>query len=199
MFFPSEDLPRPRAITCGREFRDFCRARIRGLGITYETVDEIAGFGVRGTTKYLAEPPLRKMSIDAMFQLLGAIAVVQNLSADDTRLERLKNFHNWKRVKRIGPQYAAGVRPVAKHRAIKYATTVARMGFLSVLGNEARTKKLSQERRIEIAKHAAAVRWADVKAAAQASTAIASPKSQESPRPPHSAGTAAATSQAPRQ
>ena len=181
--------------TCAREFRDFCRARIRELGITYETVDEIAGFGVRGTTKYLAEPPLRKMSIDAMFQLLGAIALVQDLKPDDNRLKRLRNFNNWQQAKRVGPQYAAGMRPVAKHRAIKYATTVARMRFLGVLGNAARKKKLNPQRRRKIAKHAAKVRWADVKAAAQSSTAIALPKSRESASRRHSAGTDAAIGQ----
>ena len=54
-----------------RVFRD----RIQALGITYATVDGIAGLADGYTAKVLSEPPAREMGTDAMWSIAGALGI----------------------------------------------------------------------------------------------------------------------------
>jgi hypothetical protein len=184
------------AATCAVEIRQAARTRITELGITYETVDEIAGFPARYTGKLLAEPPMRNLSLDSMFALLGAIALTPQLEHDEKRLEKLQKRMQWAQRRREGPQYKPRMLAAAKHKPVTIYFTTDFMAQLGAMGGVARAKKLTSARRKSIARKAALVRWADVKAAARSSTAIALPKSQESARRPRSAGTGATKGQA---
>jgi hypothetical protein len=54
-----------------RVFRD----RIHALGVTYSTVDGIAGLADGYAAKVLSEPPAREMGTDAMWALAGALGI----------------------------------------------------------------------------------------------------------------------------
>jgi hypothetical protein len=54
-------------------FVEMCRQRIFELGISYETVDALAGFPCRYTSKLMCGA--RTMSGHSMFTLLGALAL----------------------------------------------------------------------------------------------------------------------------
>jgi hypothetical protein len=51
------------------------RARVRALGLTYETVDAISGLTRGYTQKLLSEPPAADMGLDAMWAIAGALGI----------------------------------------------------------------------------------------------------------------------------
>jgi hypothetical protein len=96
-------------------------ARTAQLGISYETVDAIAGFTTRYTTKLLAEEPDRHMGVMAFDAMLHILAVKIVLIPDPEKLERVKkhwNFERWKNRLR-GERYAR------IRRAPNYAVVLA--------------------------------------------------------------------------
>jgi hypothetical protein len=93
---------------------ELIRQRIDELGISYETVDIIAGFSPRYTSKLLCNPPIRGLTVYSLFSFLGAIALAPTFQPDDAQLERLRRHSQWRLRQCKGPQY----RPHApEHRA----------------------------------------------------------------------------------
>jgi hypothetical protein len=55
------------------------RHRIAEIDLTYESADELAGFCSRYTSKLLCDPPMRRMTADSMFALMGAVGLALEL------------------------------------------------------------------------------------------------------------------------
>ena len=149
----------PTAV-CALHVREAARARIAELGITYDTVDAIAGFTTRYTSKLLSEPPAREFTVESMFALLGAIALMPTLQPDNKRLERLEKRPDWKLVARDGVQYRIRMLAVRKHRPVTSHQSQELRELVTRLGGLARARKLGKRRRRQIARAAAAARWA---------------------------------------
>jgi hypothetical protein len=81
------------------------REHIAELDITFESVDEIAGFPARYTSKLLCTPPIKTMSVHTMFALLGAIGLRIAPAADSAALEKLRRHSQWATHRYRGPQY----------------------------------------------------------------------------------------------
>ena len=159
--------------TCAVEIRQAARTRITELGITYETVDEIAGFPARYTGKLLAEPPMRNLSLDSMFALLGAIALTPQLEHDEERLEKLQKRMQWARRRREGPQYKPRMHSAAVHKPIIINLSPSFFAEIGRSGGRNSRKNLGKRERKRLARKAAMVRWADVKAAARGNAGAA--------------------------
>lgn len=153
------------AATCAIEIRQAVRTRITELGITYETVDEVAGFPARYTGKLLAEPPLRNLSLDSMFALLGAIALTPQLTHDEKRLEKLQKRMEWARRRREGPQYQPKVRSEATYRPIVITLNPDFLRQMGALGGAKRWAKVSKEKRSAMMRKLVKRRWDQRKSA----------------------------------
>lgn len=105
MFNGLRDIGPSNVVTHSAELRRLARNRIVELGITYATVDELAGFPQRYTSKLLCDPPLHKLTADTMFALLGALALLPRLEPDDITLAKLRQRSEWIPRRRNGPQY----------------------------------------------------------------------------------------------
>lgn len=92
-------------VTHCAELRRLARTRIDELGITYASVDELAGFPDRYTSRLLCEPPMRKLTVNSMFALFGALALFPSFESDDATLARLRQRPDWIPRRRNGPQY----------------------------------------------------------------------------------------------
>ena len=92
-------------VTHRAELIRLVRRRIAELDVTYESIDNICGFPSRYTSKLLCDPPIRGMSADSMFALLGALGLAALVQSDDVRLAALRQHHEWRPRRRNGPQY----------------------------------------------------------------------------------------------
>ena len=145
---------------CALHIREAARARIAELGITFDTVDEIAGFTERYTAKLLCEPPMRGMTVDCMFALLGAIALSPMLQTDAKRLEKLEKRPEWMIVKRVGPQYRGKMRSGTSDRKVNFKLSAEFLRHIGRLGGQARGRNQSKRARKRSARNAAIARWA---------------------------------------
>jgi len=87
-----------RAATHYAAVLDVIRDRIVELDITYRTVDALAGFTETYTSKLLTNQPLKRMSVDALFSIMGAVGLVPEFKHDPELVDRLRK--NWKWQKR---------------------------------------------------------------------------------------------------
>jgi hypothetical protein len=71
------------------------RARVAELGISYETLDELAGYRARYSSKVLAEEPQRHLGVMAFDAMLGALVLKIAVIPDPEKLERIKNHRHF--------------------------------------------------------------------------------------------------------
>jgi hypothetical protein len=124
------------------------RARLAELGISYSTLDEIAGWTDSYSTKVLGEEPLRHMGAMALDAMLGATGLKIALIDDPERLARVKNHRHFVRRKHRPRTVAAGA--YVAHRVTR--------SFLKEIGSKggvATREKLSSRQREQIARNAA--------------------------------------------
>lgn len=130
------------------------RARLLELGISFETLDELAGWTSTYATKLLGEEPIKHfgpMSFDAV---IGSIGVKVAFIEDDEALERLRKHRNFVPRKR-----APNRLPIdGKQEYVVRRVTRENMRQISVLAAEARRLKISPARRKKIAQKAARAR-----------------------------------------
>jgi predicted membrane protein len=105
---PLAIVKRQRAATHYAAVLDVIRDRIIELEIAYPTVDALAGFADTYTSKLLCNPPLKRMSVDSLFSILGALALVPKFESDQDRLQRLRQHRDWQKRKKRRPIAAAG-------------------------------------------------------------------------------------------
>ena len=90
-------------VTTAAELRQLLRDRVAELGITYATVDQLAGFPDRYVSRLLCEPPARNITIPTLITLLETLAL--KFTSDDVTLGKLRRRRDWVRRRREGPQY----------------------------------------------------------------------------------------------
>jgi hypothetical protein len=86
------------------------RERIRALGITYATVDTIAGLADGYCAKVLSEPPQKAMGAKAMVLIAGAlgIAFVPVIDHEQTKAVRARWVKRERAAAYPAPQCVAG-------------------------------------------------------------------------------------------
>jgi hypothetical protein len=150
----------PRVIGVAENYLGFIsalRARVAELGISYSTIDQIAGWTDTYATKLLAEEPARfigPMSFDA---ILGALGLKFALIEDPERLEKAKRHRDFvTRRHRL---------PTVKHGTVKHGGYVVQrrtredMRLMGLEGGRKRAEKLSAAKLKAIARKAARARW----------------------------------------
>ncbi len=89
-------MSEPRQLAEVRTFealRKCFRRRIAELGITYETVDEIAGYPLRYTAKVMSDDPLKGMGIMSIEAMLGVLGLKLVVVEDGDALALVRNRH----------------------------------------------------------------------------------------------------------
>jgi hypothetical protein len=81
-------------------FVRLCRARIDELGVTYETVDELAGFSARYTATIRSNSG--SCSVYSLFTLARTLALLPVFQHDAAELERLRRRSAWIMMQRRG-------------------------------------------------------------------------------------------------
>ena len=125
------------------------RARVAELGITHETLDDLAGFQSGYASKLLCDPPMKRLGPITLHIMFGALAMRQQLVHDEEAYGRLQ--HRLER--RLKPR-------MLRARRTTVHLTPDFMRRIAILGNAARTKKLSPAKRSRLARKAAKARWA---------------------------------------
>lgn len=134
------------------EALDVIRARINELGITYETVDELAGLPTRYTSKCLCVPPKKRYSIFSLFSTWGAIGLAMQGVEDLELTLRAKSSSQFR---------------LRKHRLRKSILGAPRtimldgefMRQIGVKGGVSRAKKMTAKQRSAFAKRMNKARW----------------------------------------
>jgi hypothetical protein len=136
------------------------RARVAELDISAETVDEIAGFPARYTSKVLAHPPIKNLSVFSLFSLLGAVALVPRLEHDAEMFARLKSrdlLPKKRRVQRLAT--------VNRDGSVKIYISGDKMRENRRKGGTVRMAKLTPWQRRQLARKANKIRWGRTAAA----------------------------------
>jgi hypothetical protein len=100
-------------------------------------------------TKVIAEPPPKRMGAFAWFLILGALGLDMQLVENPQAMERLRPRLTKRKSKR------KSVHPAG--RIVELTADFYKR--ISRMGNEARSRKLTPERRSELARVAAEARW----------------------------------------
>lgn len=138
------------------------RARLAEIGMTYDTLDQIAGWCDSYSTKILSvEPPTakqsgkrstrRRLGVQSLGELTGGLGVKLAFVDDPERLERIKNHPEF-RLRKWTPGKASIKASIAAKHWLFTPEKARQMGVL-------RGQKTSQKRRRAIAKKAAKARW----------------------------------------
>lgn len=138
------------------------RARIVQLGLTYETVDALAGFTTRYTSRVLIEEPQRNthlqrhayrtMGLMSLGAMLGATGLKIALIEDVDAMERIQHHRDFGQRKR--PMHRDAV-----HAHIVHRITSEFMRQIGHKGGKASRKSISKKQRRVLAKRAAKARW----------------------------------------
>lgn len=134
-------------------FVKLCRLRIEALGITYETVDALAGFPARYTATLLCGG--KAMSVYSMFTMARVLALMPAFHHDEDQHELLQAREDWIAVRRKGPRWRA------KHGQAKHRLGPDYFRIYGQRGGMIRARKLSKRARSEIARNAAQARWSN--------------------------------------
>jgi hypothetical protein len=125
------------------------RDRIESLGTTHASIEAVAGLQSNYLTKVTASPPPKRMSMWTAFLVLEAIGLRVELSVAPDFEERFAHRLEKRRLVRR-PMRPAG-------RIVELTPDFYKR--ISRIGNDATSRKLSPERRSELARAAAAARW----------------------------------------
>jgi hypothetical protein len=139
------------------QFVKLCRLRIEQLGITYDTVDSLAGFPSRYTATLLSGG--KAMSVFSFFTLARALALMPMFGHDEAQLADLQRREDWIAFRRNGAHYRPRMLNGTKHRAVILKIYPDFMRKRALLSAKARMEKLTPARRRKIARHAARARW----------------------------------------
>jgi hypothetical protein len=125
------------------------RRRINELEVSYETVEAVNGIQSGYTTKILGNPPAKRVQLYTAFLLIEALGLRVRLEEDPDLAERLRHWWTKRRLTKAVMLPAGRIKefPPDFYR------------YISRLGNEARSRKISPSRRSELARHAAMARW----------------------------------------
>ncbi|PJG56628.1 hypothetical protein CVM73_03505 [Bradyrhizobium forestalis] len=85
------------------ELVEALRQRRDDLDVSNETIDAIAGFPERYTSKLLAPRAPRNLSYNSLGLILGALGVALQVVEDEEQIKRVKG--RWQKRKPQGPRY----------------------------------------------------------------------------------------------
>jgi hypothetical protein len=149
----SERFSAPRIVaTCNDHngLLEAIRRRIAELGVSYETVNELAGLPGNYLTKIISDPPPKRMSPFAMFLVTQALGLDVQLVENQQLIEKLSK--RWTKRKLRRPTTRV---PDNGTHVYKYEVTPDLMRRRGRLGGYARAQYLSRERLSEIGRAAA--------------------------------------------
>jgi hypothetical protein len=136
------------------------RARIAELGISFETVDQVAGWADGYASKVLAPEPslghkskraMGPMSFDAM---LGTLAIKLAVLPDPEQLRHIKRNRYFVHRVQAPPLHASGRQTYVVQRK-----TLGMLRQMAPNGGRARAAALTPLQRSKIARKAARARW----------------------------------------
>jgi hypothetical protein len=139
-----------------RKFVELARARIEELGLTFESVDALAGFPQRYTATLMCGG--KAMSVFSFFTLARALALTPVFQHDEAQLADLRRRADWIAFRRKGERYRPKL-TTGRHRVIEVKLYPDLLRKRAMLGVQARMEKLSPKRRSAIARKAALARW----------------------------------------
>lgn len=139
------------------QFVKLCRVRIEQLGITYETVDALAGFPARYTSTLMSGG--KSMSVYSLFTMARVLALLPAFQHDDKQHALLKAREDWIPLKRKGPRWRSAHGKSAHRLYPDFLRLRARAGGFAY------RQKISRKRRIANARKAAQIRWSKANAA----------------------------------
>jgi hypothetical protein len=146
-------------------FVRLCRARIDELGVTYETVDELAGFSARYTATIRSNSG--SCSVYSLFTLARTLALLPVFQHDAAELERLRRRSAWIKMQRRGPRYRSR-KDSAVTKFTLHRDFYRQIGLRGAAVTNARRLELKEKRDAEIlsrmarkhrARTAALARW----------------------------------------
>lgn len=135
-------------------FVKLCRARIEQLGITYDTVDALAGFPARYCSTLMSGG--KAMSVYSLFTMARVLALLPAFQHDQAQHELLSAREDWIKLRRKGARW----RREHSRREHKLGPDYKRNWALRMALS--RMKKLSPRQRRLIAQRAAQIRWGKV-------------------------------------
>jgi hypothetical protein len=151
----TETTNAPRVIGTATNYLELIstfRARMAELGITYSTLDEIAGWTDSYSTKVLGEEPLRHLGVMAFDAMINALALKVVVVDDPQKLEKIKKHRHFvprrHRMRATGSQGYVALRVTRPH-----------LQEIASAGGRARAAKLSARKLRAIGRKGAEARW----------------------------------------
>ena len=167
------------------------RARVDIIDISRETIDRLARFTPGMASKYLADPPMRGMSVEALFDMLSTLGWAMTFVECEDSMAQVRK-RSTKRV--VGGMLAYRSPSILKRRnSQRIIREMSRLGgqasaakadpvkrrSASRKGGKAYKRNTSPSRRTEIAREAAIIRWERVKLAVKRKSAPQPTKAPE--------------------
>jgi hypothetical protein len=153
----------PEVVGCADHYAQVVklfRSRIEALGLTFDSVDALSGFGVGSRYTAILLSGGKAMSVYSFFTLARTLALLPQFAHDETQLAELKKRADWIEMRRKGAKYRPKL-TLGKHRVVKRKFYPDYLRKIAILGVEARMRKLTPRRRSQIARRAALARWRD--------------------------------------
>jgi hypothetical protein len=154
------------------------RARAHELDISRQSVDLLADLTPGMAAKFLSDPPMRNMSTDTLFGMAAALGGVL-LFAEDAQSLALVLRAPKRRTKRVlACGKATMLRNRHSRRVLRHMCSIggiaraakldaAHRSRIASKGGRKRRQSMSPQRRQQIAKNAATIRWQKVRAIAR--------------------------------
>lgn len=152
---------KPLSISSDHELHRALRQRVEELQVTYESIDEVAGFTARYASKLLAPTQIKRFAGMSRWALVGALGCKLVLMVDREKTRRLLPKLSKRRVKMAS-------------RAVKWGGGATRSAYRLVSrayvrkcgqnGGKARLVTMTAKQRSRQAQQAARARWGHVKA-----------------------------------
>lgn len=150
-----------RTIAVARHYAELvaaCRKRVAELDITHAELDHLAGLQDGYASKLLCEPPMKRMGPLTMFLVFEALGMQVAFQDDSAALDRIKT----RLVRRMFPRRMPG-RSV--HDPMIIVLQPDLLAKARRRGGENSRKYMGRRQAKRIAKQAARIRWAKVRAA----------------------------------
>lgn len=142
-------------VKCWADLVAIARARSLELGVSFQTIDELAGVADNYTSKLLSgERQFGQMSFDAVFGALGLDFVAVESREKMRRIEK----------RLVHRKTTTRMHSADEHAPIKFKLTHKFMRKIARLAAAGRLRKIPPAQRSEIARRAALARWEAIRA-----------------------------------
>jgi hypothetical protein len=156
------------------ELQRALRDRADELNLSRQEIDRLARLPPGYASKLLAPQPIKKLGNSSLPFLLSALGVHLQLVEDGQSLDEINRKATRRAVRVPVRAYTWGHVWLVSKRWVKLQAKA---------GGKARAEKMTPAQRRESARHAATIRWRDVKAAAREPNGSSAPRRNGSRRP----------------